>query len=142
MKSSIAATPGWGKTPLTLLAVACASTFAASSAAATPSCSITLHNKSGVELVLKMKILDADEKVVIDQEVTIAKDSVVPLSMNPTDATLSFDVYDNGKSIGVANYFGRQVSACELPNHSNQPACNNSPGPGDITLIRNNRNCP
>lgn len=142
MKNTVA-TLGWASIPLKLLVVACASAFAASAAAASPTCSITLHNKSGVEFVVKMKILDASETVVDeDDNIKLANGGTVILPMDSTYATLSLDVYDNGKSIGGANYFGRQVSACELPNHSNQPACNNNPGPGEITLIRNNRNCP
>jgi hypothetical protein len=121
---------------------ACAMSLFMCGSASASSCLISLHNKSGVELVVAMKLFDANEAVTDEDNLTLADGETVRLPIEPTDATLSLQVFDNGQELGGGFYRDEELTSCQLNSLENQPICGNNPGPGELTLIRNNRNCP
>ncbi len=123
------------------LLAASTGTFALISAGAALSCSIPIHNQSGVTLTVNVKNLDSNDGVVSESNVELSDGQIFPLQTDQANAVIQLNVMENGQSLGIVNLDSDVIASCQLDNHHNQPICKNKPQDGEITLVKNGVNC-
>ena len=115
--------------------------FAAPATSAQAECSITVNN--GRSQALTLKITREYTNGTSDSFEHTPFDAGANIVIGTTDdlETYVINVVENGTDLGTLFIRDEELKTCLFNGFQNQPICKSMPGPGELTIVENGRNC-